>query len=102
MDGMVGKSGRKISQILEEGCRRVNAGLKAYPSRRNGLLCGIEGKVQFENVDAGLAQNAKLTAFRILGDQPSEDVLVKPARVCHAAHLIVRGRRTDVGIETAG
>jgi hypothetical protein len=66
-------------------------------------LRGIQGQVELEDIDARLAQQSKLSAFRLFGHEATDDALVhpSPSRARHAADLIVGSGRADVGIEAA-
>jgi len=60
---------------------------------------GIEGEVEVEDVDAGLAEEAELALRRVLVDEVVEGGFGEVAGVGDARDLVVGCGRRDVGIE---
>jgi hypothetical protein len=47
----------------------------------------VEGEVQFEDVDDGLAEEAQLTVFRVLGHELPDGIVADAAFAGDASHL---------------
>ena len=62
----------------------------------------IEGEIQIDYVDPRFAKQAKGAALRALGNQAMYRLDRHAAGFGDAGLLILRGRDTDVGIETTG
>ena len=59
----------------------------------------IQGKIQFQNVDSGLAQESELSAFSVLANRFANNILAQTALFGDARHLKFRRFRRDVRIE---
>ena len=59
----------------------------------------VEGEVQVEDIDAGFAEEAKLAAFGVAGDELSNGGLREVTLVGYACDLEVSSGGGDVGIE---
>src|SRR5580658_5341181 len=65
------------------------------------LLQGVEREIELENVDARLPEEAERAPFRVVPDQRTNPLLIQVPNLGHPMHLIQRGGRCDVGVETA-
>ena len=63
--------------------------------------CGlVEGEVEFQDIDAGLTEKAKLTALGVLRNNESSDsIFTEPALAGDARDLELCGSLGDIGIE---
>ena len=62
----------------------------------------IQRKIQFQHINARLAENAPLARFRMLNDQIAHGFGRQPARSGDSRDLIIGGGRADVRIEATG
>jgi hypothetical protein len=70
---------------------------KLFPGRE---WCGlVEGKVEFQDVDAGLTEKAELTALGVLRNESSDGIFTEPTLTGDARDLELCGGGGDVGIE---
>ena len=65
------------------------------------LLLAVEGQVELENIDSGLAEEAQRPFVSVLLDEPVHLVLRQAALPGDPGRLQVRVRRADVRVETA-
>ena len=73
---------------------------KARTTHRDRLLCQlVEVEVEFKDVDAGLAENAELTARGVLRDELADAVFRDAAGFGDAGNLEIGGVGGDVRVE---
>src|SRR2546428_14031207 len=92
-----------VGRIVRCGSRDSSGpGLKTRPTYVRDRIERIEREVELQHVDSWLAEEAKLSSFRVGLDHLTHRRFGYSSLASHTCHLEIGGGRRDVGIEPGG